>query len=237
VGYTLNGELGSFSFDVAKRVLDYLYEHGKSKKTKLATGTGLNYSVCMKYVKILAFLGWLEIDQLVQINERGRETRTKLSELDLALEKEDADEKGTMTTSQKQISNNYIDNITASSEASILLVDDEPDVALTFESFLTAAGYQVKVHTDSTQALRQFAIMPFQFELVILDIRMPDINGIKLYQILNGINPGCRVLFISSLDSARELVNSLTGISPTSIIKKPIDEKAFMKIVKATLNR
>ena len=232
----MTGELGSFSFDVAKRILDYLHEHGKTKKTNLATGAGLNYAVCMKYVKILEFLGWLKVDLLVQINEQGRQTRRKLSELNLAIAGE-LQSANKLSLNHDQLSADTIDGLIPSSKASVLVVDDEPDVALTFESFLRAGGYQVIVHTDSSRALRQFALMPFQFELVILDIKMPDINGIRLYQIFNAINPGCKVLFISSLDSARELANSLTGINPARIVKKPIDEKAFIEVVNMTLSK
>jgi DNA-binding NarL/FixJ family response regulator len=47
------------------------------------------------------------------------------------------------------------------------------------------------------------------FSLVITDIRMPGLNGIQLYQILKALCPNVKILFISALDAAQELVTSL----------------------------
>jgi CheY-like chemotaxis protein len=71
--------LGSFSFDVAKRMLDVLSEHGISmKKTNLASKAGLNYNVCLRYIRILNSLGWVEVNSEVSITEIGKEVFTKL---------------------------------------------------------------------------------------------------------------------------------------------------------------
>lgn len=71
--------LGSFSFDVAKRMLDVLIENGISmKKTNLASKAGLNYNVCLRYIRILNNLGWVEANSEVSITEIGRGIFTKL---------------------------------------------------------------------------------------------------------------------------------------------------------------
>ena len=45
------------------------------------------------------------------------------------------------------------------------------------------------------------------YKLAILDIRMPDINGIQLYQILKTLNPAIKIIFITALDAADELTS------------------------------
>ena len=65
--------LGSFSFDVAKRMLDVLREHGTAmKKTTLASRAGLNYNVCLRYIRMLNSLGWIEVNPEVSITEAGK---------------------------------------------------------------------------------------------------------------------------------------------------------------------
>jgi predicted transcriptional regulator len=65
-----NNALGSFCFDVVKRMLDVLGEHGtKMKKTNLASKAGLNYNVCLRYIQMLNNLRWIEVDPEVSITE------------------------------------------------------------------------------------------------------------------------------------------------------------------------
>jgi DNA-binding NtrC family response regulator len=64
---------------------------------------------------------------------------------------------------------------------------------------------------------------PLFFRLVIIDIRMPHINGIQLYQILKILNPSIKILFITSLDAVNELTSILSEVKSTDMIRKPVD--------------
>ncbi|MGB8766454.1 MAG: winged helix-turn-helix domain-containing protein, partial [Nitrososphaeraceae archaeon] len=70
--------LGSFSFDVTKRILCTLFNDGSIKKTSLATKTRLNYNVCLRYIQMLKVLGWLEVSSEVSITETGRNVMNRL---------------------------------------------------------------------------------------------------------------------------------------------------------------
>ena len=95
----------------------------------------------------------------------------------------------------------------------ILLVDDEPDALLTYKTFLTIEGYNVDDFTDPREALAHFAQSnPDYYELVVMDIRMPNLNGLQLYYRLKAINPDIRIMFVSALDAAREMVSILPGV-------------------------
>jgi DNA-binding response OmpR family regulator len=61
----------------------------------------------------------------------------------------------------------------------ILIVDDEKDVGRTLELMLENYGFDIDFFTDPAIALEKFK--PSQYDLVILDIRMPDPNGFDLY--------------------------------------------------------
>jgi DNA-binding NarL/FixJ family response regulator len=66
------------------------------------------------------------------------------------------------------------------------------------------------------------------YDLAIIDIRMPYINGIQLYQILKIINKNIKVLFISALDAAEEILSMFPEVKPSSIIRKPVSLEYFI---------
>ena len=67
-----------------------------------------------------------------------------------------------------------------SSLSNILLVDDEEDVIYTFKKGLALEGYNVEAFVDPMEALAHFAkVNPSYYNLVILDIRMPGLNGLQ----------------------------------------------------------
>ena len=78
--------------------------------------------------------------------------------------------------------------------ARILLVDDDKDVGITYELILESHGFDVDCFTDPAMALEQFK--PNLYDLTILDIKMPDPNGFKLYDQLKSKDSKIKTLFI-----------------------------------------
>jgi CheY-like chemotaxis protein len=125
---------------------------------------------------------------------------------------------------------------TAATTTTIMLVDDEPDILLTYKTYLTSAGYNVDAFTDPREALMRFAHAdPNTYNLVLMDIRMPNLNGIQLYYRLKTKNPNIKILFVSALDAAQEMVSILPGIGLDDVIKKPVDNDQFLSKVKIAL--
>jgi two-component system, OmpR family, response regulator ChvI len=123
-----------------------------------------------------------------------------------------------------------------SSSYTVMLVDDEPDVLAVFKSYLTSEGYQVEAFSDSYKALQSFATSePRHYDLLVLDIRMPTINGLQLYQRLKAVDPYIQVIFLSALEATDELVSILEGVKTVDVIRKPIDRKHFIQKVKASI--
>src|SRR2546422_1983174 len=118
----------------------------------------------------------------------------------------------------------------------IMLVDDNEDILLTYKSFLSGEGYKVEVFSDPEEALQQFAkVHESYYALIILDIRMPYMNGLQLYNRLKTINKSVNIVFISALDAADELVSLIEGIKPEHVIKKPVNRENFMHAVKSNI--
>jgi CheY-like chemotaxis protein len=123
-------------------------------------------------------------------------------------------------------------------EFNLMLVEDEPDVLMAFKSILRSQGYNVDAFTNSYDALRHFIELnrPY-YHLVIADIRMRGMNGIQLYQRLKSIDNDVRIVFVTALDAAEELVSILPNLRSSQIVRKPISKEDFMNVINRALCR
>src|SRR5215208_5709887 len=113
----------------------------------------------------------------------------------------------------------------------------EEDFLFTYRSFLTDYDYHITSFTDPTFALNYIRdISNFDNLLVILDIRMKNLNGFQLHQQIKAIDPTIKILFITALDILDELLSIVPGISQNQIMRKPVDKKIFTNTVKNMLN-
>ena len=72
--------------------------------------------------------------------------------------------------------------------------------------------------------------------LVVLDIRMKDLNGFQLHIRIKAIDPTIKILFVTALNILDELLTIVPGIPKEQIMRKPINEKIFVKAVKKLLH-
>ena len=119
----------------------------------------------------------------------------------------------------------------ANSSFNILIIDDDKDLLYIFSNIIKSEGYNTISYSDPTEAWNHFSnVSPYYFDLILTDIRMPGINGIKLYYKFKTINPDIKILFISALDAAEELISVFPDIENTDFIRKPVDTKiSFIK--------
>ena len=118
-------------------------------------------------------------------------------------------------------------------DINILLVDDESDLLKVYEWFLQSEGYyNIQTFTDSRKTIKHLADLknPGHYNLAIIDIRMPIINGIQLYHILKIFNANIKVLFVTALDAADELT-SMYQIAREDILRKPCELQDFITTV------
>lgn len=129
--------------------------------------------------------------------------------------------------------------------AKIMIVDDDSDSVEVFHSLLLNLNnkneqrYEIDTFTSSTDAIKKFLDAYFNnedsstgYDLVIIDVKMPNINGVQLYQILKIIDLKIKFLFVSALDIFGELAGILPGIQIQDIFKKPFDADQFILKVK-----
>jgi len=139
--------------------------------------------------------------------------------------------------SLKGIKKYGIEGITKTSRIpKILLIDDEIDDLFVLQNFLTLAGFEVKSFSSSREALRHYIQTdPSTYDLVISDIRMPDINGFQLYHKLRAVKNDVKILFATCLEIAEEILTLMPDLKQEQLIQKPVEKEKFIEIVKKNI--
>lgn len=89
-------------------------------------------------------------------------------------------------------------------EAWVLVVDDDPDVRLTTQTLLEHYHYHVLVTDNGSDAIALYTQQQAIVGLIILDIKMPDMDGMSLIKKLRGVNSNAEIIAISGLAANRD---------------------------------
>jgi DNA-binding response OmpR family regulator len=89
-----------------------------------------------------------------------------------------------------------------SAKRRLLLVDDEQDITSILCSVLQESGFEVVTFNDPLLALQHFR--PRYYNLVILDIKMPDMNGFELYRQIRSKDKRVKVCFLTAVGELEE---------------------------------
>jgi len=123
-----------------------------------------------------------------------------------------------------------------SSSQNIMLIDDDLDILMAFRGYLEHEGYNVKTFSNPEMALEHFSDMQGpKYDLIITDIRMPNMNGLNIYYKFKSIDSNVKILFVSALDVIEEITSIMTDVKFDHFIRKPVERKNFIKIVKKFL--
>jgi two-component system, OmpR family, response regulator ChvI len=122
-----------------------------------------------------------------------------------------------------------------SSKGSILIVDDEIDITLAFKKGLESNGFLVDTYNDPLTALLNFK-SDF-YDLLLVDVRMPKMNGFELYQEIEKVDKKTKVCFITAFEV---YYHALREIFPTlevgCFIRKPIEIDDLVKRINAEIH-
>lgn len=117
----------------------------------------------------------------------------------------------------------------------VLIVDDDPDMTSIFSLGLQDEGFEVYTYNDPLEVLSQFR--PNFYDLLLVDISMPKINGIDLSRQLLELDPNVKICFITAGEANIEVLRELyptRGIG--CFIRKPVTIDQLVRRVKAELD-
>lgn len=119
-------------------------------------------------------------------------------------------------------------------EGLILVVDDEDAMRITTKAILTELGYRVHVAKDGLEGLSRFKKDPAAYDLVLLDMMMPNMNGLDCHKALRKIRPDIPVLLATGYAKDAEIEQmQQTGIQ--GYIRKPFRAAELSQAIRRAL--
>ncbi|QTF07503.1 two-component system response regulator GlrR [Brenneria izadpanahii] len=122
--------------------------------------------------------------------------------------------------------------MTARKAANLLLVDDDPSLLKLLGMRLTSEGFSVMTAESGQEALRLLA--KEQFDLVISDLRMDEMDGMALFSEIQRYQPGMPVIILTAHGSIPDAV-AATQQGVFSFLTKPVDRDALYKAIDEAL--
>ncbi len=116
----------------------------------------------------------------------------------------------------------------------IAVVDDEPDITTVLKRGLEHNGFAADVFNDPQAVLASFT--PGSYDLMIIDIRMPKINGFDLYRELKKRDSNVKVCFLTAFEIYYEEFRKMfPTIDVRAFIRKPISISNLVSQVNSTI--
>ena len=114
----------------------------------------------------------------------------------------------------------------------VLLVEDEPSIAKGLEMVMAEEGFDVDLAGTGKGALEKFQVK--NFDLMVADLRLPDIDGMEIVQLVRENRPEMKVVIITGYPSVSSAVEAVKmGVS--DYLRKPFTDDEFMTAVKTAL--
>ncbi|MFB2550014.1 response regulator [Ensifer soli] len=120
--------------------------------------------------------------------------------------------------------------------ASILTVDDSASIRMTTKITLSNAGYKVTEAVDGLDGLNK--AKSGQFDLIVTDLNMPNMNGIRMIEELrkSPAHTGIPIIFLTT-ESDADMKAKAKAAGATGWITKPFDPETLVKIARKVLGK
>lgn len=118
--------------------------------------------------------------------------------------------------------------------AQLLLIDDDPDTLSGFAAILRIAGYAVTTASSGSQGLGLLAHTPV--DLVLSDLRLPDMSGIEILRHLRQQNERIAFVLVTGVASTPDVVTAMR-LGASDFLEKPVAEDGLLRSIAAALAR
>lgn len=116
----------------------------------------------------------------------------------------------------------------------ILVVDDDADITLTLKLGLEEKGFAVDSFSEPFKALAKFK--PQRYKFLLIDVKMPKMNGFELYREIQKIDKNVKVGFITGFSAYYESLKEVFPVDEDiSFFKKPIEIGTLVKRIQAEM--
>jgi two-component system OmpR family response regulator len=116
----------------------------------------------------------------------------------------------------------------------VLVVDDEPSLAELLGSVLRYEGWDIRTAADGASAVRE--AREFEPDAVVLDVMLPDFDGLEVLRRLRASQPGICVLFLTARDSVEDRVKGITA-GGDDYVTKPFSLEEVLARLRGLLRR
>lgn len=116
----------------------------------------------------------------------------------------------------------------------VLVVDDEAAIRRLYGRWLSAIGFEVVEAAGGLDAVERYAHDPGGFDLVILDMIMPDLSGFHTFELLRKADPDARVLLCSGYKVDRQAAIILEA-GAVGFLQKPFTRDSLLLELRRTL--
>jgi len=117
---------------------------------------------------------------------------------------------------------------------SVLIVDDEAEIRESLETLLELEGYEAETAASGEEGLAKLGEHPF--DLVLLDLALPDRNGIDLLPAIRALDPQISVIMITAYGTVEDAVRAMQS-GATNFLQKPWDNEKLLADVRAAISR
>ena len=118
--------------------------------------------------------------------------------------------------------------------ARILVVDDDENIRNTMKAILEDEGYMVDLADTGREAIKRTEVT--LYDVALLDIRLPDMEGVELLKLMRDAVPKTRKIMVTGYPSMQNAVAALNKDADAYLIK-PVDIEKLLKTVKDQLKR
>jgi two-component system nitrogen regulation response regulator GlnG len=119
-------------------------------------------------------------------------------------------------------------------DINVLIVDDEKNLTLAMRRLLSAEGYRAEVAASGELALESIKELPF--DVILLDVNMPGMNGLETFKKLKKLSPKSSVIMITGYGKTlKALVEEAQELGVHSVIDKPFKINQITETIQAII--
>jgi two-component system cell cycle sensor histidine kinase/response regulator CckA len=121
-------------------------------------------------------------------------------------------------------------DLDARSKPVVLVIDDEAVIRDVLQTALPCGGFDVVLASTGKQSLEIFLRRQDVIAAVLLDVRMPEMNGVEVFRRLREIDQQVPICFMTGY-SADEIRSELSGLSEVTVLRKPFSLANLFEIL------